>query len=152
MIVYNKVSRVNTKLTFIFCLLLGISGCSRTDPFTSTFLLKDTWQLQEVVAPDFPFPEEEETNPVSIAFPKTEEYTVFLKSKNCSGTYIAKQNGEIEFKRTTCSFSSSDSQWDHYFITLMQKSTRFTAKEKSSLTLFINEDNYLAFKYQGDSQ
>lgn len=139
---------MNIKLIVILFFVFVYIQCTPSDPFINSYLLEDQWILEEVVAPDFPFPSDLETNPISLAFPKTEEYELFLKQQSCSGTYLARQNGEIEFKRTNCSISCCDSEWDHYFITIMKKSTFFVAKEKQSLKLIINEDNYILFKHE----
>jgi len=126
-----------------------LSRCSTNDPLiTSTYLLDDQWLLTEVTAPDFPFPTDLDTNRISIVFPKTEEYELFLSEKSCSGLYIAKQNGEIEFTRTNCSAECCATDWDYYFLTLLNKSTTFVAKDGESLRLSIDSNNYLIFKFQ----
>ncbi len=132
----------------IFLWLSFLYGCTHTDPFVSTYLLEDQWLLEQIIAPNYPFPEQEATNPITISFPKNEEYELILKTKSCSGIFIAQLNGEIEFKRTCCSILTCDSDWDHYFITLLKKVTHFTVVDDNNLKLFINKENYLLFNHQ----
>ncbi len=131
--------------------IIGLTfACSTTDdPFiTSSYLLEDKWKLTEVVAPSFPTTSELDTNDISVSFPKTEEYTLFLSENSCGGSYIANQDGTIEFTRTNCSEASCSTEWDFYFLTLLQKSIGFTIVDKNTLTLSIDNNNYLLFTYQ----
>nr|WP_321405557.1 hypothetical protein [uncultured Carboxylicivirga sp.] len=145
-------SGINIKQHYLYKALfiwIVFSQCSTSDPLiTSTFLLEDKWLLTEVVAPAYPFPLDQDTNDISLSFPKTEEYELYLSEKSCSGEYIASQDGEIEFTRTNCSTDCCVSEWDHYFLTLLNKSTQFKATDGKSLKLIINEANYLIFDFQ----
>ncbi len=137
-------------LGLLFLLFLG--ACTASDPFIDSYLLEDKWILDEVIAPDYPFPDNEETNSISLAFPKTQEYELSLKEYTCNGTYQAKNNGEIEFKRTNCSSSCCNSEWDHYILTLIKKAKFFEAEQENSLKLIINDTNYLTLVYQRNIQ
>jgi hypothetical protein len=139
------------QLLIIF-LIIHLFSCTASDPFIDAYLLEDKWILKKVNAPDYPFPKDEEINSISISFPKTQEYELFLKDYSCNGTYQAKNNGDIEFKRSNCSNSCCTSEWDLYIITLIKKIKYFESKQEQSLKLFINETNYLTLEYEQNTQ
>lgn len=129
---------------FKLMVLLLLAACTSSDPFINNYLLEDEWLIDEVHAPNYPFPESENRNAIQIAFPKSQEYELTLKDYTCNGTYEAKNNGELHFKRTNCSSTCCNSQWDHYIITLLKKVRQFESEQEKSLKLIINDTNYLS--------
>ncbi len=132
-------------------IVLLYTSCTAEDPFVSTFELKDKWELTEVFAPSYPFDSVDSTNTISISFPKNEEYELDLSTFTCGGTYLAKQSGSIQFKRSNCTEACCMSDYDLYIFTLLKKINTFKYIKEDNLQLFINEDNYLTFEYSGST-
>ncbi|WP_439184012.1 hypothetical protein [Carboxylicivirga taeanensis] len=127
--------------------LLLLTNCDPVTYITKQHYFSEKYLVEELHTPSYPFlSDKKNANPISIAFPKHGEYTLYLSENQCNGAYEANTDGKLTFTRSNCSASCCETEWDLYLLTLIKKTTRFEGGEDEPLILFIDDQNFITLK------